>query len=411
MARARGGAGTVETQYAALFEHGLDLDCGRRLDSVTVAYECYGRLNAARDNAILVCHALSGGAHAAGWHEGAAKPGWWDVLIGPGKALDTDRFFVISSNVLGSCYGTTGPSSIDPGTGRPYGSRFPVVTIGDMVRVQRALVERLGITRLRAVAGGSMGGMQALQWAVQYPDAVASVIALATSPSHSPQQIAFNEIARRAVMSDPNWRGGDYYDGEPPRAGLAVARMLGHVTYLSDRGMERKFGRRRRPGARPYGFDAEFEVEGYLQHQGQAFVDRFDANSLLYVTRAIDYFDLAPPGGTLRDAFAGSEADYLFLTFSSDWLYPPRHLEAAAEAACAAGRTVSYREIPSDYGHDAFLLEHEAQAPVIRAFLDGGDRYNPWRHPSPEKLRSCPSPGTAASRSASPSPSAPPPAS
>ena len=411
MARAAGGRWTVETRHARLFEGGLDLDCGRRLDGVTVAYECYGRLNAARDNAILVCHALSGGAHAAGWHDGAAKPGWWDVLVGPGKALDTDRFFVISSNVLGSCYGTTGPSSIDPGTGRPYGSRFPVVTIADMVRVQRALVERLGITRLRAVAGGSMGGMQALQWAVQYPDAVASVIALATSPSHSPQQIAFNEIARRAVMSDPNWRGGDYYDGEPPRAGLAVARMLGHVTYLSDRGMERKFGRRRRPGARPHGFGTVFEVESYLQHQGQAFVERFDANSLLHVTRAIDDFDLAPPGGTLRDAFAGSDADYLFLTFSSDWLYPPRHLEAAAEAARAAGRAVAYHEIPSDYGHDAFLLEHEAQTPLIRAFLDGGDRYNPWRHPSPETLRSCPSPGAAASRSASPSPSAPPPAS
>jgi len=385
MARAAGERWTVETQRAPVLRGGLDLDCGRRLDDVTVAYECYGRLNAARDNAILVCHALSGGAHAAGWHEGAAKPGWWDVLIGPGKALDTDRCFVISSNVLGSCYGTTGPSSVDPSTGRPYGSRFPVVTIADMVRVQRALVERLGITRLRAVAGGSMGGMQALQWAVQYPDAVASVIALATSPSHSPQQIAFNEIARRAVMSDPNWRGGDYYDGEPPRAGLAVARMLGHVTYLSDGGMERKFGRRRRPDARPYGFDTEFEVERYLQHQGQAFVDRFDANSLLYVTRAIDYFDLAPPRGTLRDAFAGSEADYLFLTFSSDWLYPPRHLEAAAEAACAAGRAVSYREIPSDYGHDAFLLEHEAQEPLIRAFLDNVGRGCARLPPSPQR--------------------------
>jgi len=369
MARAAGERGTVETQYAPIVEGGLDLDCGRRLDGVRVAYECYGRLNAARDNAILVCHALSGGAHAAGWHAGAAKPGWWDVLIGPGKAFDTDRYFVISSNVLGSCYGTTGPSSVEPSTGRPYGSRFPVITIADMVRVQRALVDRLGITRLRAVAGGSMGGMQALQWAVQYPEAVASVIALATSPSHSPQQIAFNEIARRAVMSDPNWRGGDYYHGEPPRAGLAVARMLGHVTYLSDRGMHRKFGRRRRPDARPYGFDTEFEVETYLEHQALAFVDRFDANSLLYVTRAIDYFDLAPPGGTLRDAFAGSEADYLFLTFSSDWLYPPRHLEAAADAAASAGRSVGYREIPSDNGHDAFLLEHEAQEPIIRAFL------------------------------------------
>ena len=406
MARARQGLGLVETRHARLFEDGLGLDSGRRLGPVTVAYECYGRLNAARDNAILVCHALSGGAHAAGRHEGAAKPGWWDVLIGPGKAFDTDRYFVVSSNVLGSCYGTTGPSSIDPATGRPYGSRFPVVTIADMVRVQRGLVDHLGIGRLRAVAGGSMGGMQALQWAVQYPDAVASVIALATSPSHSPQQIAFNEIARRAVMSDPNWRGGDYYDGEPPRAGLAVARMLGHVTYLSDRGMERKFGRNRRPGARTFGFDAEFEVEGYLRHQGQAFVDRFDANSLLYVTRAIDYFDLAPAGGTLVDAFAGSDADYLFLTFSSDWLYPSRHLEAAAEAARAAGRAVTYREIPSDYGHDAFLLEHEAQTPIITGFLGEGDRYNPRRRPTREAPLPCPSP-----RAGLPSPSSPPPVS
>jgi homoserine O-acetyltransferase len=404
--RARQGLGPVETRHARLFEDGLGLDSGRRLGPVTVAYECYGRLSAARDNAILVCHALSGGAHAAGCHEGAAKPGWWDVLIGPGKAFDTDRFFVVSSNVLGSCYGTTGPSSMDPATGRPYGSRFPVVTIADMVRVQRGLVDHLGISRLRAVAGGSMGGMQALQWAVQYPDTVQSVVALATSPSHSPQQIAFNEIARRAVMSDPNWRGGDYYDGEPPRAGLAVARMLGHVTYLSDRGMERKFGRNRRAGARPFGFDAEFEVEGYLQHQGQAFVDRFDANSLLYVTRAIDYFDLAPAGGTLVDAFAGSRADFLFLTFSSDWLYPPRHLEAAAEAAREAGRAVTYREIPSDYGHDAFLLEHEAQSPIITGFLGEGDRYNPRRHPSRETPLPCPSP-----RAGLPLPSSPPPAS
>src|SRR5512137_303532 len=216
MTSSRGSLGTVETRHARVCESGLDLDCGRRLDAVTVAYECYGRLNAARDNAILVCHALSGGAHAAGWHDGAAKPGWWDVMIGPGKAFDTDRYCVISSSVLGSCYGTTGPSSLDPHTGRPYGSRFPVVTVADMVKVQRALVDHLGISRLRAVAGGSMGGMQALQWAVQYPGAVQSVIALATSPHHSPQQIAFNEIARRAVMSDPNWRGGDYYDGEPP---------------------------------------------------------------------------------------------------------------------------------------------------------------------------------------------------
>ena len=403
MSRASTGLGVVETRHARPCEQGLDLDCGRRLDAVTVAYECYGHLNAARDNAILVCHALSGGAHAAGRHAGASKPGWWDVMIGPGKAFDTDRYFVISSNVLGSCYGTTGPSSVDPANGRPYGSRFPVVTIGDMVKAQRALVDSLGIRRLRAVAGGSMGGMQALQWAAQYPEAVDSVVAIATSPRHSPQQIAFNEIARRAVMSDPNWRGGDYYGGEPPRTGLALARMLGHVTYLSDRGMHRRFGRRLCTGSVQYGFGREFEVEAYLEHQGQAFVDRFDANSLLYLTRAIDYFDLAPDGGTLHDAFAGSDAAFLFLTFSSDWLYPPSHLEEVADIAASAGRSVRYREIPSDCGHDAFLLEHEAQEPVIRAFLDDIGRYNPWRRSSQETSTPCPTCSSAAPRPGLPS--------
>jgi homoserine O-acetyltransferase len=402
MSRPADGVGLVETRHARVCEAGLELASGHRLDSVTVAYECYGALNAARNNAILVCHALSGGAHAAGRHEGAGRPGWWDVLIGPGKAFDTDRYFVVSSNVLGSCYGTTGPSSIDPASGRPYGSRFPVVTIGDMVKVQRALVDTLGIRRLRAVAGGSMGGMQALQWAVQYPDAVQSVVALATSTRHSPQQIAFNAIARRAVMSDPHWRGGDYYDGERPRSGLALARMLGHVTYLSDRGMHRKFGRRLRTDGPQHAFGREFEVERYLDHQGQAFVDRFDANSLLHLTRAIDDFDLVPAGGTLRDAFSAGDAAFLFLTFSSDWLYPPYHLEEAADAARAAGRTVSYREIPSDYGHDAFLLEHQAQEPVIRAFLGEGDRYNPWRHSTLEPPPPCPSPHAAAARPGSP---------
>jgi homoserine O-acetyltransferase/O-succinyltransferase len=409
MARVDDGLGLAETRTLRVCEAGLDLEGGRRLAAVTVAYECYGRLNAARDNAILVCHALSGGAHAAGRHEGARKPGWWDVMIGPGKAFDTDRYFVISSNVLGSCYGTTGPSSIDPADGRPYGSRFPVVTIGDMVHVQRALVDRLGISRLRAVAGGSMGGMQALQWAVQCPGAAGSVIAIATSPRHSPQQIAFNEIARRAVMSDPHWRGGDYYGGERPRAGLALARMLGHVTYLSDRGMQRKFGRRLRTDGPQDGLERAFEVERYLDHQGRAFVERFDANSLLHLTRAVDRFDLVPAGGTLRDAFATSDAAFLFLTFSSDWLYPPYHLESVAEAASAAGRPVTYREIQSDYGHDAFLLEHQAQEPVIRAFLGDGDRYNPWRHSTPEPLLPCPSP-PAASRTGSRSRSSPSPA-
>jgi homoserine O-acetyltransferase len=361
--------GLVETRFVRVCDEGIVLDCGRRLESIAVAYEQYGALNAARNNVILVCHALSGGAHAAGWHAGATRPGWWDVMIGPGKAFDTNRYCVMCANVLGSCYGSTGPASIDPSTGRPYGSRFPVVTIRDMVRVQKALLDALEIPGLVAVAGGSMGGMQALQWAVDYPEAVGSVIALATTHRHSPQQIAFDEIARRAVEADPNWRGGDYYDGPPPQDGLAVARMIGHVTYLSDRGMHRKFGRRLRQDGPSYSLEPEFEVEHYLQHQGQSFVDRFDANALMYLTRALDYFDLEADGGTLADAFRASDAAFLLMSFSSDWLYPPCQLEAVAAAATAAGRSVWYREIQSEYGHDAFLLEHRAQEPVIREFL------------------------------------------
>jgi homoserine O-acetyltransferase len=382
----------VEAHSARVCEGGLALECGRRLETVTVAYERYGHLNAARDNVILVCHALSGGAHAAGRHAGARTAGWWDVMIGPGKAFDTDRYCVICSNVLGSCYGTTGPASPDPATGRPFGRRFPVVTVGDMVTVQKSLMDHLGVSRLHAVAGGSMGGMQALQWAVAYPGAVKSVIALATTHRHSPQQIAFNEIARRAVMSDPQWRGGDYYDGERPRSGLALARMLGHVTYLSDRGMERKFGRRLRGSALRFEMGGEFEVETYLEHQGRSFVDRFDANSLLYLSRALDYFDLAAGGRPLADVFRDTDAAFLLLTFSSDWLYPPYQLEAVANAAQSAGRPVVYREMASDYGHDAFLLEHEAQEPVIRAFLGSPSRYNPLRHPGPEAPFRCASP-------------------
>jgi homoserine O-acetyltransferase/O-succinyltransferase len=386
------GLGVVETQIARVCEDGLELECGRRLESITVAYEQYGHLNAARDNVILVCHALSGGAHAAGRHAGARKPGWWDVMIGPGKAFDTDRYCVICSNVLGSCYGTTGPASTDPANGRPFGRRFPVVTVGDMVKVQKSLMEHLGVSRLHAVAGGSMGGMQALQWAVAFPGAVRSVIALATTHRHSPQQIAFNEIARRAVMSDPHWRGGDYYDGERPRAGLALARMLGHITYLSDRGMERKFGRRLRNDALRFELGGEFEVETYLEHQGRSFVERFDANSLLYLSRALDYFDLAADGQPLADAFKDTDAAFLLMTFSSDWLYPPYQLEAVASAAQTAGRPVVYREMASDYGHDAFLLEHEAQEPVIRAFLGSPSQYNPLRHAGLEAPFRCPAP-------------------
>ena len=372
------GQGPVATEHRRVFADGVVLESGQRLPWVDVAFERYGAMNAARDNVILVCHALSGGAHAAGFHEGATKPGWWDVVIGPGKTFDTGRYCVICTNVLGSCYGTTGPSSIDPESGRPYGSRFPAVTVGDMVAVQKALIDDLGIPQLAAVAGGSMGGMQALQWAAAYPDAVRAVIALATTHRHSAQQIAFGEIARRAVMADPNWRGGDYYDGARPADGLAVARMVGHVTYLSDRGMERKFGRRRRALPRqPFG--AEFEVESYLDHQGRSFVDRFDANSLLVLSKALDYFDLSAGRASLADAFDRTRASFLLLSFTSDWLYPAYQLNDVAAALREAGRAVVCETLPSDYGHDAFLLEHQAQAPIIRAFLDSAAKlsHNP----------------------------------
>jgi len=371
MANDTRGLGTVPGTAIWRLERAFDLECGQRIGAVDVAYEQYGTLNAAGDNALLVCHALSGGAHAAGLHEGAAKPGWWDVLIGPGRAFDTHRYCVICINVLGSCYGTTGPASIDPSTGRVYGSRFPDVTIADMVRVQKALLDRLGVRRLAAVAGGSMGGMQALVWPVLYPDVVDRVIALAATDRHSPQQIAFGEIARRAVIADPAWRGGDYYGRGNPAAGLAVARMLGHVTYLADAGMARKFGRRvKGQGVTAGTTRRQFEVEAYLDHQGRSFVGRFDANSLLTLTRALDDFDLGAGFASLSDAFLETEAAFLLLTFSSDWLYPPYQLARVADALRQAGRPVTYQELRTDYGHDAFLLEHEAQAPIIRTFLD-----------------------------------------
>ncbi len=362
------GLGLVETRTVLVCPDGLTLDSGERLPSVTVAYEEYGTRSPSGDNVILVCHALSGGAHAAGWHAGAARPGWWDTMVGPGKAFDTDRYCVIASNVLGGCYGTTGPSSINPATGRPYGGSFPTVSVRDMVAVQKRLLEALGVERLLAVAGGSMGGMQALQWVASYPDIVRSVVALATTARHSPQQIAFNEIARRAVMADPRWRGGDYPASDPPADGLAVARMIGHVTYLSDGGMQDKFGRRRRAASAAPRFAPSFEVEGYLDHQGRSFVDRFDANSLLYLSKALDDFDL-DADRPLAHTFADTDAAFLLLSFSSDWLYPPAQLEAVAAAARGAGRPVHYHELPSRYGHDAFLLEHQAQTPLVRRFL------------------------------------------
>jgi homoserine O-acetyltransferase len=365
-----GGVGRVETRQTTLFERGLQLECGWRLGPITVAWEQYGAPNRDRSNVVLVCHALSGGAHAAGWHEAGGKAGWWDGLIGPGRAFDTTRYCVVSTNVLGGCYGSTGPASVDPATGRPYGPDFPPVTIWDMVRVQRELLAHLGVRSLAAVAGGSMGGMQALAWAALFPDGVRAAVALAATDRHSPQQIAFNEVARRAITADPDWRGGRYEAGAGPAAGLAVARMLGHVTYLSDAGLERKFGRKRveEPARRPLA--AEFEVVRYLEHQGRSFVRRFDANSLLCLTRAIDSFDLGEREGSLEAALSRARARLLLLTFSSDWLYPPAQLARVARAARQAGREVTYRCLASDRGHDAFLIEHEQQAPIIGKFLD-----------------------------------------
>ncbi len=361
----------VETKSVELCPEGLQLESGVSLAPITIAYETYGKLNEDRDNAIMVCHALSGGAHAAGWHQGDKKPGWWDVMVGPGKGLDTDRYFVVCSNVLGGCYGSTGPASISPLTGSPYGLRFPLVTIRDMVTVQRHLLNFLGVRSLLTVTGGSMGGMQALQWAVSYPELVRSVIAIATTHRHSAQQIAFNEVARQAVMSDPAWNHGDYYETEGPRLGLAVARMVGHITYLSDLGMEQKFGRRLRNRERfGYDFSLDFEVESYLRHQGQSFVERFDANSLLYITKALDYFDIANGQGSLSKAFRETRASFLLLAFTSDWLYPPHQLKEVAQAIRRLGKDATYCEIKSDYGHDAFLLEHQVQAPMIRSFLE-----------------------------------------
>lgn len=372
------GLGLVETQSIELCPEGLALDSGVSFGPLTVAYETYGQLNRARDNAIVICHALSGGAHAAGWTEGASKPGWWDVMIGPGKALDTERYFVICSNILGGCYGTTGPSSINPETGKPYSLSFPVITIRDMVNLQARLLDYLEVDQVLSVTGGSMGGMMALQWMASYPDRLRSVIPIATTHRHSAQQIAFNELSRQSIMADPQWNNGDYYDGEGPRLGLAIARMTGHITYLSEPGMERKFGRRLRERERyGYDFSKEFEVETYLQHQGQSFVERFDANSLLYLTKAADYFDLSSGFDSLTEAFRGCSAIALLIAFSSDWLFPPHQLKDVAKAIRRSGGDATYYEVSSDYGHDAFLLDHQKQAPLIQSFLERAQQPRP----------------------------------
>jgi len=348
----------------------LTLDSGSTLAPVDVAYETYGELNAAKTNAILVLHAFSGDAHAAGISHETGKPGWWDNMIGPGKGFDTDRYFVICTNVLGGCRGSTGPSSVNPATGCPYGMSFPVITIGDMVRLQKMLIDWFGIPRLLTVTGGSMGGMQALEWAVSYPDRVVSAIPIASTARHSAQQIAFNEVGRQAIMADPDWNSGDYYGRQPPGRGLSVARMVGHITYMSDDSMREKFGRRLR-GREDFGFgfDVDFEVESYLRYRGSQFVNRFDANSYLYITKAMDYFDLTYKHPSLAAAFEPVQARFLVISFSSDWLYPSYQSQEMVRALRSRNCDVAYVELESNYGHDSFLVDVAEQTALVRGFL------------------------------------------
>ena len=351
----------------------MHLDSGESLGPITLAYETYGRLNEDRSNAILICHALSGDSHAAGYYAPDDRgPGWWDDCICPGKAFDTNKYFVICSNVIGGCRGSTGPGSINPKTGQPYGLNFPVVTIGDMVRAQRHLIDHLGIDKLLAVAGGSMGGMQVLEWAAMYPDRVRSVLPLATTARHSPMLIAFSEVGRQAIYADPNWNHGDYYIGPRPNAGLAVARMVGHITYLSETSMHQKFGRRLQDRARyGYDFETDFAIEGYLRYKGNRFTERFDANTYLYVTKAMDYFDLSDTDGRLESAFAKSNhLIYLVVSFTSDWLYPTYHSKEMVSALTAVGADVTFCNLQSTWGHDAFLLEVETMTQLIGDFLE-----------------------------------------
>lgn len=348
----------------------LHLDGGASLSPIEIAYETYGTLAADAGNAILVCHALTGDHHLASPHPRTGKPGWWQRMVGPGKPIDTDRFFVVCANVLGSCMGSSGPASINPATGRAWGMAFPVITIRDMVRTQALLLDHLGIARLAAVVGGSMGGMQALSWAATYPQRVAAAVVIASTARHTAQNIAFHEVGRQAVMADPNWRGGDYYDGEAPTRGLAVARMAAHITYLSEAGLTEKFGRRLQAReAKSFGFDADFQVESYLRHQGLTFTDRFDANSYLYITRAMDYYDLAEEhGGRLANAFAPATR-FCLVSFDTDWLYPTAESRAIVQALNAAGAPASFVELSSPYGHDAFLLDSPELDRIVAGFL------------------------------------------
>ncbi len=348
----------------------LPLDGGGELARVEVAYETYGALNADRSNAILLCHALTGDQYVASSHPITGKPGWWERMVGPGKPIDTDRFHVICANVIGSCMGSTGPASEAP-DGRPHAMRFPVITIRDMVRAHVGLLDALGIERLHAVVGGSMGGMQALSLAANWPDRAERVLVIASTSRHSAQNIAFHELGRQAIMADPRWNGGDYYGGEAPDNGLAVARMAAHITYLSEEALTEKFGRNLQDrDAKTFGFDADFQVESYLRYQGSGFTRRFDANSYLYITRAMDYFDLAEEhGGRLADAFAGTNARFCLVSFDSDWLYPTSESRYVVHALNAAGAAVSFVELSAPHGHDSFLLDVPALDRVVGGFL------------------------------------------
>jgi len=376
--------GYVEPQRVRLADEDnpLPLECGRLLAPVDVEYEVFGELSPQRDNAVLILHALSGDAHVAGWYRDPEalgrpwyvdRPGWWDSMVGPGKAFDTTKYCVICSNVLGSCYGTTGPLSINPRTGQPYRLGFPVVTIGDWVRLQERLVTYLGIERLLAVAGGSIGGQQAIEWGLAYPDRIKSSVVLAAAPRLSAQGLAFNAVARHAIRTDPNFRDGLYDNGSAPDKGLGVARMIGHITYLSEVSMDRKFGRRLRNRDEPgFDFDVDFEVESYLIHQARSFGERFDANSYLYMTKAMDYYDASAWGdGNLAAAASRAQCAWLVVSFTSDWLFTPKQCREWVNALCANRVPVTYVNIESSYGHDAFLLEVDTLSKLVADFLEG----------------------------------------
>ncbi|MHB1458832.1 MAG: homoserine O-acetyltransferase MetX [Armatimonadota bacterium] len=372
----KNSVGIVETKYFTFAEppNEMLLECGRKFGPITLAYETYGKLSKAKDNAILIEHTLTSDAHAAGYNsKDEERPGWWDDMIGPGKAFDTDKYFVICINVIGGCKGSTGPSTINPATERPYGLSFPVVTIRDMVDTQKALIDHLGIERLLCVAGGSMGGMKVLQWTVAYPDMVRLAVNIATTSRLSAQAIAFDEVGRQAIMSDPDWMNGDYYGKSIPHRGLSIARMIAHITYLSDKSMHQKFGRKLQNKAEyGYEFVTDFQVESYLRYKGDSFVKRFDANTYLYITKAMDYFDLSQPYGSLKKAFAGAKSKFLIVSLSSDWLFPSYQSKEIVSALRANNIDTIFTEIQSDKGHDGFLLEYEQLTSLVSNFLKYG---------------------------------------